>query len=643
MKVSSRSDPPRRRDGVLCRVGRLVFGGGEGWLGRTPLSAEAVERPSVMAARAFFRRPSAVVALAVLILLFLFVFLGPIFLPMDLTYTAPLQANMAPNFSLCSMPAGLRDDIRSVSGFADFTVGVSGAGDLYLWGNPADPVSGVDLRDCPAGIREGNVAHAAAGADHILAVTTDGHLLTWGNPDSLGDTSEGGYIPLPDDLRSGIDPAEVRQLLGGYRCSALVTTDGRAYLWGNGKAMLNLAEFAADPALHTGIRKLAVSNYYTLALREDGTVTGGRALSLFGQSAMSSRDGAVTNLAAYLDGRTVVDIDASEGCYALVLSDGSVTVFGAATYGERDLPADMGKERIIAISAGSRHFVALAESGRVFAWGQSEGGACDVAGETAARIFTGSRQSYLADEAGRLTAADGFRGHLLGTDGHGRDILTRLAHGGRMTMTVGGVAVIVATLIAVAVGCLSGYFGGRVDLFLMRLTEIFSSIPFLPFAMMLSYVIRTVAIGENTRILIIMIMLGLLSWPALARLVRAQVLAEREREFVLAARAMGVRERTVAMRHVLPNVLSVILVSVTLDFAACMLTESGLSYLGFGVQQPRPTWGNMLGGANNSLVIQNYPWQWLPPALALSVATICINIIGDSLRDALDPRSSSER
>jgi peptide/nickel transport system permease protein len=143
---------------------------------------------------------------------------------------------------------------------------------------------------------------------------------------------------------------------------------------------------------------------------------------------------------------------------------------------------------------------------------------------------------------------------------------------------------------------------------------------------------------KTARIFIIMLILGVLSWPSLARMIRGQVLAERKKEYVLSAQALGVKEGKIAFRHVLPNVLSVALVSITLDFAGCLLTESSLSYLGFGVQQPRPTWGNMLTGANNSVVIQNYYWQWLFPALFLSIATICINIIGDSLRDVLDPK-----
>ena len=140
-----------------------------------------------------------------------------------------------------------------------------------------------------------------------------------------------------------------------------------------------------------------------------------------------------------------------------------------------------------------------------------------------------------------------------------------------------------------------------------------------------------------------MIILGLLSWTGLAQLVRGQILAEREKEFVIAARSMGIKENRIAFKHILPNVISVILVNLTLNFASCMLTESSLSYLGFGVRLPRPSWGNMLNGARNALVIQNYWWRWLFPALFLALTVICINVIGDTLRDVLDPKSEVEK
>ena len=231
----------------------------------------------------------------------------------------------------------------------------------------------------------------------------------------------------------------------------------------------------------------------------------------------------------------------------------------------------------------------------------------------------------------------------MGTDAKGRDVWTRIIHGGKMTLTIGAVAVIISTVIAVIVGSLSGYFGGWVDILLMRLAEIVGAIPFLPFAMLLSHVLSYTTVSETMRIFIIMVILGVLGWTGLAHMIRGQVLAEREKDFVMAARAMGVKETKIAFKHILPNIISIILVHVTLDFAGCLLTESSLSYLGFGVNEPRATWGNMLNAAKGYTVIVNMWWQWVFPSIFLAISTICINIIGDSLRDVLDPKGSGER
>lgn len=257
-------------------------------------------------------------------------------------------------------------------------------------------------------------------------------------------------------------------------------------------------------------------------------------------------------------------------------------------------------------------------------------------------VFSSGFQNY-AFKDGKFVDAWGLKGYLMGTDDMGRDVFNRIINGGKMTMTIGAVAVIVSTIIGIIIGCLSGYFGGAVDILLMRVTEIVGAIPFLPFALCLSAILQASDLHEDTRIFIIMVILGVLSWTGLAKLVRGQILAEREKEFVTAARSMGIREGRIAFRHILPNIISVILVSITLDFASCMLTESSLSYLGFGVQLPRPTWGNMLDGSRNALVIQSYWWRWLFPALFLSIVVICINIIGDTLRDILDPKSEVEK
>ena len=227
---------------------------------------------------------------------------------------------------------------------------------------------------------------------------------------------------------------------------------------------------------------------------------------------------------------------------------------------------------------------------------------------------------------------------MLGTDDLGRDIFTRLVNGGKTTMTVGFVAEVIAIIIGVIMGGLAGYFGGKVDLLIMRIAEIIGGLPFLPFALLLSAIIGQ-TITVQLRMYLIMVVLGLLSWTGICRLIRAQILAEREKEFVTAAKAMGVREGSIIFRHILPNVLSILLVEATLNFATCMLTESTLSYLGFGITPPTPTWGNMLTGANNSIVIQQYWWRWVFPAAIFGLCTICINLIGDAIRDAVDPKS----
>lgn len=168
--------------------------------------------------------------------------------------------------------------------------------------------------------------------------------------------------------------------------------------------------------------------------------------------------------------------------------------------------------------------------------------------------------------------------------------------------------------------------------------EMIASLPFLPFAMILNSLIGS-RLPSNQRVFLIMIVLGLLSWTGLQRLVRAQVLSIREQEYVIAARSLGIKTVNIVFKHILPNVVSVIIVNATLNFASSMLTEATLSYLGFGVQPPQPTWGNMLYSANNSLIIEHYWWRWIFGAILISICVICINLIGDGLRDAIDPKS----
>ncbi len=221
--------------------------------------------------------------------------------------------------------------------------------------------------------------------------------------------------------------------------------------------------------------------------------------------------------------------------------------------------------------------------------------------------------------------------HWLGTDELGRDVLTRIIYGARVSLKVGFVAVGIAAFIGTVAGLFAGYYGGWVDQLLMRFVDIMLCFP--TFFLMLA----VIALLEPS-IWYIMIIIGLTGWMGVARLVRAEVLSLRERDFVLAARAIGASDLRIIFRHILPNALSPVIVTATLGVAGAILTESALSFLGIGVQPPIPSWGNMLTAGKDYL---EFAW-WLSlfPGLAILVTVIAYNLVGEGLRDALDPRTS---
>lgn len=232
-----------------------------------------------------------------------------------------------------------------------------------------------------------------------------------------------------------------------------------------------------------------------------------------------------------------------------------------------------------------------------------------------------------------VTNAAPSRDHPLGTDSFGRDIWARLVFGARVSLSVGIVAVGIYTGIGIIVGAFAGYYGGWIDAAAMRITDTVMSFPTL-----ILIILAVAVLGPS--IYNVMLVIGLLGWPTTARLVRGEFLSMREQEFVVAARSVGTSDSRIILRHILPNALSSVIVLATLGIASAVLTEAGLSFLGFGVQQPTPSWGNMLNEAQRLSVLQRYPWQWLPPGLAIAVTVLTFNFVGDGARDAVDPRLS---
>lgn len=222
--------------------------------------------------------------------------------------------------------------------------------------------------------------------------------------------------------------------------------------------------------------------------------------------------------------------------------------------------------------------------------------------------------------------------HLLGTDGTGRDVATRLLYAGRVSLTMALVAVALAAGVGIVIGSLSGYFGGGVDTLLMRLTDTVMSVPMVIIAIALVAVL-----GPSLRNVILLF--GFLGWPAMARIVRSQFLSYRESMFVEASRALGAKDLRIILSHILPNSVGAIVVTATFDAGRAILLEAGMSFLGLGVQPPTASWGNMINAARTVTIIENYPWLWLPPGVLIALTVLVLNFIGDGLRDALDPHS----
>lgn len=223
--------------------------------------------------------------------------------------------------------------------------------------------------------------------------------------------------------------------------------------------------------------------------------------------------------------------------------------------------------------------------------------------------------------------------HWMGSDGVGRDVMARLLQGGRVSLIVAVVSAAISIVIGFLVGAFASFGGRVVDASLMRLVDLAMTLPPVIFLLVLASIAGT---GIMPTILVI----SLLSWPTLSRMVRARLLELRERDFVVAARGMGASVPHLLFRHGLPNCIDILVVYATLQVANAILLEAGLSFLGLGIAPPEASWGNMLNLARSTVVLEQYPWQWMFPGAALVLTVLAINFIGDGLRDAFDPRSA---
>jgi len=230
------------------------------------------------------------------------------------------------------------------------------------------------------------------------------------------------------------------------------------------------------------------------------------------------------------------------------------------------------------------------------------------------------------------------RFHLLGTDEQARDQFSRLVNGSRISLSIGLVGIVISFPLGLLVGGISGYFGGWIDSFLMRIVEVLMTIPSIYLLVALASVLP-VGLTSAQRFMLIVLITSFISWAGLARVIRGQVLSIKQREFVQAARAMGANPIYIIVRHVLPQTATYVIISATLSIPSFIVSESVLSLIGLGIQQPDASWGNLLSLSTNASILVLQPWLVWPPALLIILTVLAFNLLGDGLRDALDPRS----
>ena len=230
------------------------------------------------------------------------------------------------------------------------------------------------------------------------------------------------------------------------------------------------------------------------------------------------------------------------------------------------------------------------------------------------------------------------RAHPLGTDKNGMDMLTRLMYGGRISLVIGFIVVFISAALGVLLGGAAGYFGKWVDNLIMRIVDIFYCVPSTPLLIILGAVMDGMRLDPRLRMLYLMLILGFLGWPSIARLVRGQILSLREQEFMTAAEAAGLRVSRRIFRHLIPNVIPQLIVTCTMSLGSTILTEATLSFLGLGVKFPFASWGNIMNDVSNAHVLTSYWFVWIPAGVCLVLSVLGFNFVGDGLRDAFDPK-----
>lgn len=582
------------------------------------LKEEAIQSPSRMVIKNFFKNPLGVIGLVGFIGIFLFVFIGQMVVPYDPYYQQGSMKNIAPGYGYMDIPQQLLDEgVVDIQSGITFSAGLSKAGKVYTWGH--DPGDDIKMpEDIAEKLKTDKPVQIAVGDRHILVLTDKDEILGWGN--NAFDQTVMKY-----EVKDLIRREGVKKIGAGDQYSVLLTDEGTMYVWGS--TLPNDLDRIPKRMQHQ-VEDFEVGSVNILVKLKDGSydVAGQRGSEIQTAIPDGLRDGSIKT----------VDFARATRSAAVLTEDGKIITWGSSIENPHKVPEYEGTP--VQLEGGRNHIVARLNNGKIIAWGIDNYDVLDTPKDGGyENLYVGYFNNYAMKDEHSYDSW-GLNGFRLGTDEFGRDLSIRLIHGGEMTLIIAFVAVAIQVLIGVFIGMLAGFFGGVVDNLLMRFSEIIASFPFYPLIITLSATLPK-DVSQTERMMMVMVLLGILGWTGIARLIRGSILAEREKDYITAARALGLKEGKIMVSHMLPNVLSIVIVQATLGYAGNLLTEAGLSFLGFGVVEPFASWGNMMSAAQTTDVIEKYWWRWIFPGLAVFTTALTVNLIGDALRDALDPKA----
>lgn len=544
--------------------------------------------PGMLVAKRFFRNKLAMAGLVILVLMFIFSFVGGLLTPYGEAQVFRKHEYVLKDYAMMSQNTD------------------------YLYTNA-----------------EGKEFPSIAGAKMILAVN---------NGDEIFEAKEVTYSLIKEE-------EELYQIAQLTPIASVLTMKGKSnYTTEDGSAVSEAVKRGYEAAVSEGSFSFEADGvtYYIVKEGRQSSISIMDRVALAGKKVFSSRDGAELSYDFKLNAQKALSsgsaaFSADGNTYDIVSEEG--TGFISLNGEEYAIISDYAV-RPVGNDALPLHFIKVVQEAVL-----ADNASIEYVDENGVETdyvveVKGSEYKIRSEQITQLNddfAAPG-REHLLGTDGHGMDVLTRLMYGGRISLMIGFVAIAIEILIGIVVGGVAGYFGKWVDTLLMRIVDIVICIPAMPLYIIVGSIMDYYQIDPRIRIYLLCAILGLVNWPPIARMVRGQILSFREQEFMTATEATGIRISRRIFKHLIPNVIPNLIVIATMGLGEIIIMEATLSFLGIGVKFPFASWGNIINSVNDVYVMTNYWFVWIPAGLLILFTVLGFNFVGDGLRDAFDPK-----